>query len=1729
MNTNAAGISSFSIAASNSKKPTATTTIVLAQSALTNQSSQPEPIEVGRAEPLLSDLDRANQKFKDHDYQEALGFYQKVYLIPDLDTKLKIVECLYHLQQIDEFKTSIQALKKDFPTDPHVLYWDYKQQLMMEQSLHGTQVTAIQSLILTLDPTHPVVPKLHLLILSAAKAIGNPADDSFNAGYLDLLQRYPKDSDVIEAAFVHLCLQPRLYEHFVEFPKQPLPISNREIKFLDEALENDPKNPRLILVKATSLFLLEDYQRSRSLFVTCYNKSPQQFIYYFIKLIDAIVGEDSDIECKTASLFLSPLDFYLVSLTGILLEESEETDELGPYDRLAALNSSALDNPYVFSTLATWCTSLHRNNIKANLDIYLKLIQLEPHASPYYYIHAAVECIKEDRIEAAKRWLITLIDRLTEPASFLKFTQHRHFQLDGSPTVEDWKKSILFEAYAYLAEIAKDEKDESSLVYLERAFEQLPFDSGCDALDALILNSTVDYLKNLLMKKDEKKAIEVLQRIQQFGAPFNDKMQSFNICFSYLIKNHVTDALEAISAQECFRTRSLMDLRGTKKRPPVLDKEAVQLKKAHLDAKLGVIESLFHEQHSSFEKEVLLLGREYPNDPNVGYWLCQLFLQRKAYTKALQSAENLLQRGFDPPKIKLLIAQCRTEMGGTASDQLVATYLNLLETYPEDSEVVAGVFLFLTTRPILFEHFFGKPKVDLAVTEDQMKHLDQVLDKNRQNPRLMLAKAMCLFHSENYKGALKLIEKVLFQTRSHSLAIAIRKIMTVMMGKKSIDEDPEVNHPLVAYLLGIFRHLTLKNFDNSLSKVDREGILVAGNRDFTHAAQSTSVELEFSALCAKYELAQRHSQSTDAIDYDRLIALEPHSSVDYYLNRAMILKKSEKISQAIDILKLLIDRLNDPESYLKFVNHRHSQFGKGEEAEMMKRSALFEAHALFYKLYHSERDKSLENLERAFEQFPIDSFLISDREREIIDLTIEFLIALIKRNDRKKAIEFLEKIDQLGAPFHLPRYARNGNSFRSCLTQLKNEEDQKALETLEAMQQPIHKKTANNKGKETAAPVADDTRDLEERKRLKEERKEAAIQRKLKEAAEKAAREKDRNLSSSHAFVPEPTKKEKKERPQPKGPPKSALEALRIKDEIERRRILKAAAQTEAAPLVPPPAPPVGQPPAPEPVAVSAIRPARPRLQGPIAQTIDLRSNDYVELKPERTETPLLSRTKKQVEAMSEALSTRLKSAKHYLTLLGGLYNGPEPKESLKYRRAAEYFIFKFCESLCDTSNASFHANKYSETLKEALVSKSRIRMIDENARKMNLHLMQIHQELAISSEGKENASLASAIHQYLKINTLKPMQYHKLCEELRKILRMIPHGDKQIDPKITEALEVIPLKLTFKELAVINERLVDLDTLDLIRTDIRSYFQFVSPLNLNRLIEALYASSLLENIQTWIDADQVASFQPKVRELPYLCSPEKKEAWNRTVALQNHDEANTELFKLMHQNFQEIQEMIDSKRTFNEYWKVEMVRAACKMCLSNIRKCLVTFRDFGLLHRFKTENEETRVTYQELIDIGNRIGHHIENGEVYGPEDILPSKSYEIAKQSTAIWKTFAEVQRGKFSETLPVILHFTRTDIDQLRSHLEQAQVKKTHFLNLNLLGNITKRCPILGQFQQNTITKQMALSMLEGYKKEVQKLSPPIQQLMSPSFNDIGEDSEKLFALIANAHQLLKLLFE
>jgi hypothetical protein len=1184
------------------------------------------------------------------------------------------------------------------------------------------------------------------------------------------------------------------------------------------------------------------------------------------------------------------------------------------------------------------------------------------------------------------------------------------------------------------------------------------------------------------------------------------------------------------------------------------------IKTKNLEIKLKVIECCYHlEKNFRFERCVDTLLKEYPEELMTLYWGCVLIYNKKNFAEALdhiQILRNTISFEVVQPldllrKLSLLEARVK-EASGSPFEELNELFADLLSTYSDNAEVVADVMIFYYTRPRLFEHLFGKGKVPAIVHgADNIKCLDAAIENHPDYPCLLLAKAMCAFHLGNDDYSLFLIDKSLNKLPSRYITLA-NLFKSLLFLRRGIRPTFRAEHagplsPFGDYLLGIINYLLLKNFRASLPQEERTYLTKNGPDIFKRIiSTSQSKELLFSTLCAYSEFSKWTGLHLDAAIYLKLIELEPYSNANYYLFAGSSLISKAKYQETIEILERVIQKVNNPDSFSKFIHHRHYTMGNCQTIDEWKRTVLFGAYAALAQVYQNLEPKSLTHCEKAYAFLPItDSFMTLMS----IDIAARYVTVLLLNNDWEKASQVLQEQKKFLFPSHEKKYSPY---FSSCLSHVL---EHNVNDATKIMNQLIHQIWESEPQKNVASPAPplplkdlpkpskksgvrkvviteEDRALLLEQRREAEEREKALARKRMGNTAAKVGRN-TQDQPSPVQFAAEISSSEAKVRfPRSKGLSKHEMKKKEIEDKL-RKKAADQIQSEEVPPLRPPQAQPVAQPPAPQPVleVIAPARKARERLVGPVAQTIDLRhleSSQFIEIKAERKDLiPPPTKVKKEVVPLSEALSTRLESAHECLILLEDLYKSSEDKEGLKFRLSAMYYIFKFSEYLCDTSSGSLQALRFSEILVTALESKGRI--IEETMRRINLQLVQIAQGLAIQSESKDNLTLAREIHQFLKEHLLKPIHYYKINERLRELLmKYIPRGNKEVDKKIADALEEFPLQLSSKELEEIDARLVDLNNLDLIRNEVRSYFSFVSNSSLIQLVETLCKSSLRKNLVTWRETEGLADFDARVSELPLLCPPDQKEWWNQLMA-QSNSEAHVLLFKLMRQNFQDMRKLIETKEDFREYWlKGETVRAACKMTLSNIRKCLVLFRDFGLLHRFENRNQKIAVSFKSLIEIGNRVGHHIENGKMISREDVSSGEVYDIARQSQAIRESIEEIQRMNFPETLPVVLQFRQDQIDQLRSFIVKNQIPRTKFVNLNLLGNIFKRFSTFDQFQRSEITKQMAISLLEGLKNDIGTLPAPMKEILNSYLNNMGEDNQQLYALIANAHLLLNHLF-
>ena len=225
-----------------------------------------------------------------------------------------------------------------------------------------------------------------------------------------------------------------------------------------------------------------------------------------------------------------------------------------------------------------------------------------------------------------------------------------------------------------------------------------------------------------------------------------------------------------------------------------------------------------------------------------------------------------------------------------------------------------------------------------------------------------------------------------------------------------------------------------------------------------------------------------------------------------------------------------------------------------------------------------------------------------------------------------------------------------------------------------------------------------------------------------------------------------------------------------------------------------------------------------------------------------------------------------------------------------------------------------------------------------------------------------------------------------------------------------------------------INSFLVETGTLHLIRTDIRSYFHFVPLTKLLNLAGEIQNSTLSANLDKLFNKKPLAQ---KTTLLQVLCDSEDRLAWDKILENKNLGTALT--FKLMQENFQLMSQFSKLKiNDFSEFWQSGEVKSACKIAISNLRKCLIMlgkYYDLKKLFDMKDGDwsyleiqnyKEVSIDLLKLIEEGNSVGHHLENIGEFSIDDLADTYVYNRCCQSKKLEEFIAYTLKHKMPQNI-------------------------------------------------------------------------------------------------------------
>lgn len=1149
-----------------------------------------------------------------------------------------------------------------------------------------------------------------------------------------------------------------------------------------------------------------------------------------------------------------------------------------------------------------------------------------------------------------------------------------------------------------------------------------------------------------------------------------------------------------------------------------------------LDFRLGCVDGQYLVDVSrELRENVLQLLAEFPTDPRVLFWKCRLFVWDQDYANAAQLLQTLESAKLPDDfrlRQKTLLFVVR-ELLGESPEQLTDEFLAIwqsLENHTHDSMLVAEVAFSILVRCYLFEGLIGKKHFGSPLANTSI--LEKALEKNPDHPELLLAKGVSLFHSQDFESAYTLFETYASQRTRHSVLIAYLKYLACLLRPSAqpdeivkfakatlqVLSDQEAANRLSVYeryLNGLVCHVLCKKFDALFDRQSRDSLALQAAINLKVAQLSNPAkDFQVFALTALCNLPL-----TEQDAHYKLLELEPFADPYLYVKAADVFYEQGKNEQSKQLLESLLQKMKAPEDLARFVKHRHHHLGECRDQIEWTRTVTYCAYSrLAFYLLGANTEKELEYYEEAIKQLPIARDMVAI---DIVLVLLQYIKLLVRHKQTDKIPPLLEKVSSLPA-FQEDKHCKNYLStlcgavyrgrlvdprigsivdylLKSCLDEMQV----LRMEKLSITEQKVEKPTAEQI---KAANQAFLLRQRQEAEMLQRARERAKLQTPPTPETGQVSKVAD---PIKFRLAPQGVKRVKEDR--------SAVLSEKDKKTLAIQKKLQESRQPLPAAL------PVATRSS-QPVARAVVTPAaqrqepvvttsRQRLTEPMAKTIDSRRD---ESKP----IIVLRKPSKKAALVSpkapNSLPARLQEAKERLITLDGLVKRYDVQDSQKFRLNAMYGILKICESLSNRSNGKVQALQYARLIVEALSARERI--IDVT---LEVIYSQLEAVLALfpGIEHTLSTSLASQILECLQNHPLRPLEYTKIAEMLRHVLETIPHRDIPVDRAIDQALEENPAQLNFKELEEIDRHLIDLHQLNRIRTEIRSYAPFVSNIYLMKIAKALCESSLLENIEKWPSLPKGGRFS--MIEETFLCSPEEMLEWDRLTA-QSTPVASTLLFKVIQESLQTMKERrVKVKGDFQAYWLNGEEQAACKMLLSNIRKCLVTFRKLNLFDRFIKYQKSSQAVFGSLIELGNRVGHKVGNGEWKTREDIECAELYTIEKQVDYLESTFDLIQQEAFPEAFPRDIKLSALELVRLRLRFTQNKITRLRLPTLAILGRLSPE----------KSTHDMVESLIEGLRNEIMKL-PDVssQQTLTMLF------SGKTFqAYILQAKALGKILFD
>jgi hypothetical protein len=240
-------------------------------------------------------------------------------------------------------------------------------------------------------------------------------------------------------------------------------------------------------------------------------------------------------------------------------------------------------------------------------------------------------------------------------------------------------------------------------------------------------------------------------------------------------------------------------------------------------------------------------------------------------------------------------------------------------------------------------------------------------------------------------------------------------------------------------------------------------------------------------------------------------------------------------------------------------------------------------------------------------------------------------------------------------------------------------------------------------------------------------------------------------------------------------------------------------------------------------------------------------------------------------------------------------------------------------------------------------------------------------------------------------------------------------------------------------------------------------------------------------------DADSLANPINEL-DLGMICTSAEKKAWDDLIE-KNAENVCFQLFRIIDVNLDHLCQLSHIKEDFLHFWREgDDVASGYKMIVSNLRKCLVLFRCLKLLHYFSIdETAETNIklkqVLEQLIPIGNIIGHEFGEDLTNYQEDVSLHQVFELAKVAKEMRGFFNEVYKTKFSTLLKTYSDSTDSFSLQLRLENVLPSSSRDHLIKkLNALHHLL---PLLEQ--NNTLSFGYAKLILNELTITLKSLKP------------------------------------